>query len=103
MSKVNWIWQFSIINKLLLVIKDFWRLTIIWLVSQFVSDYKYYGHFCSFAFAFAFAVANLNLSLIFDLKGNALKDVGRVDEAIKCYNVGHYFMVIYVYSLIHSY
>ena len=43
--------------------------------------------FCTFAFT----VANLNLFLIFYLKGNALKDVGRIDEAIQCYNVGFFF------------
>ena len=36
MSKANWIWQSSIIIKRFRVIKDFWRLIIIWLVLIYV-------------------------------------------------------------------
>ena len=36
MSKANWIWQSFIISKRFHVIKDFWRLIIIWLVLIYV-------------------------------------------------------------------
>ena len=45
-------------------------------------------------YAFAFTVvANLTMLLTIDSKGNALKDVGRVDEAIQCYNVGSFLVI----------
>lgn len=59
------------------MIQGFWKLTIIWSVPDYLSMYIHH------------VVMLLNLIFHFlVLKGNALKDVGRINEAIQCYNVG---------------
>jgi len=81
MSKVNWTW--------LHLTPDFWKLTITWLVSSCV----------------IIGLKNLNMqfyvqlyNILFDLlKRYVLKDVGRMEEAIQCYNVCS-FLILWPYK-----
>lgn len=87
MSRVILTWQYSTTSEPLLVILDSWRHTITWLAVHF--SLKYIE--IMFIPYIDLLLLCLNwLWIIFDshCKGNALKEAGRVEDAIHCYRVG---------------
>ena len=92
MSKGNQIWQFFITKEPSLAILHSWKLTIIWfglfilyyiLVLTFNNVIGKWFSACSLIFNSSI----VKYSFILVVKGNSLKDAGRVEEAVHYYRV----------------
>ena len=103
MSKATWKRRFSILSEPFLWTQGSWRRTIIWLVILFLSiimvdclQWIFILYFHVFH-SIKTSVSDIKKKKIKTsvsscyLKGNALKDSGRVEEAIQCYHVGSFY------------
>lgn len=92
MSRVTSIWRYLTISELLPAMLDFWRHTIIWCMVFFESSF-----IVIILVDFSSIQLVILLFIYFDYQGNAMKDAGRVEEAIHCYRVS-FLPVLVIFS-----